>query len=208
MQSNKLTAKEKETINYYTEHSQDWRVKHKQIGKFGRLTPEFKLLFKTLSKGKIIEIGTGTGEDAKNLIKHYGVANYVGVEPSEGLRKVAIENNPKAQFIDTSIYDLKPLKGLFDGFWLSQMLIHIPKNRINQALKSLGDTLKKQSVGMISILEGEGDSQESRPGRFYALYNDKEFSNILKANGFEIFHKRKLETGHSPWLIYFLQKAN
>ena len=208
MPTRKLSFKESKTINYYDKHAQEWKVKHKQSGNFGRLSPEFKLFLKLLPKGKVIEIGTGTGEDAINLIKKYGIGNYVGLEPAKGLMEIAIENNPGAKFLNKSIYEIDFPKNTFDGFWLCQMLIHIPKNRINIALNLVNNILKPKSIGMISILEGNNtEMEESRPGRYYSLWNDEEFSNVLKKNGFEIVHKRKLETGFSPWLIYVLRKV-
>lgn len=203
----KLTQKEIQTIKYYDLHAEEWIVNHKQIGDYGKLAPEFKLLFKLLPNGKVLEIGTGTGEDAKNLIHQYGIDNYIGVEPARGLRKIAQENNPDAHFVDTTIYDLNFPKNSFDGFWLCQMLIHIPKDRLTEAFNSLKKVVKKNGVGMISILEGNDDMQESRPGRYYSLWSFDEFSKILRDNNFEILHSRKLETGASPWLIFIIKKT-
>lgn len=206
MDRKKLTLKETETINYYSDHAQEWGINHQQVGNFGKLAPEYKLFFKELPSGTVIEIGTGTGEDAINLVKKYGASNYLGVEPAEGLRKIASENNPSAKFLEGSIYDLGDIQSIFDGFWLCQVLIHIPKNRIHEALESVRKVVKSQGIGMISILEGNSDMENSRPGRYYTLWSDKEFANVLAENKFEIINKRKLETGHSPWLIYIVRK--
>ena len=200
-----LTTKERETISYYDTHAEEWKVKHKQAGEYGRLEPEFLLLFKLLPKGKMLEIGSGTGEDAINLIDQYGVENYIGIEPAEGLRKIALENNPDAKFLDSTIYNLDFPNNSFDGFWLCQMLIHIPRSRINEALQSLKGVVKHNGIGMISTLEGNEDMEESRPGRYYSLWKDEEFREIIIQNGFEIIHQRKLETGASPWLIYMVK---
>lgn len=203
----KLTPKERQTIKYYSEHSEEWKVKHKQAGKFGRLATEFKLFFKLLPTGKIIEIGTGTGEDAVNLIKKYGIKNYIGIEPAKGLLKIALRNNPGANLVNKSTYDIDSPENTFDGFWMCQMLIHIPKGRMNEALQEVNNIVKPGGIGLISILEGlNADMEESRPGRFYTLWADTEFSQMLVKNGFEIVHKRKLETGSSPWLIYIVRK--
>jgi ubiquinone/menaquinone biosynthesis C-methylase UbiE len=202
-----LTSKERETILYYDQHAEEWRTKHKQVGDYGRLEPEFKLFFDLLPKGRIIEIGCGTGEDAINLIDHYGVDNYIGIEPARGLRKIAEENNPKAKFIDTTIYSLVFPQDSFDGFWLCQMLVHIPKDRLNDAFSSLKKVVKKKGIGMVSLLEGNEDMDESRPGRYYSLWTQAKFTDILEENSFKILHFRKLETGASPWLIYIIEKS-
>ena len=204
MRKDKLNIQELKTIEYYDQNAEDWSERHSGGEMFD---PEMELMFGLLTAGKILEIGTGSGEDADKLITHYGSENYVGVDASKGLLKIAQKRNPKANFINLSIYDLGKLDHKFDGFWVSAMLIHVPKNKLQAAFENLKNVLNDRAIGFISIMEGTADMEESRPGRHYTLWMPNEFEKELKDAKFEIIKSRRIETKASPWLTYILRKT-
>ncbi len=167
--------------------------------------PEMELLFQLVHQGKILEIGTGHGGDAIQLIKHYGIENYTGIDASSGLLKIAKSRNPGADLRLMDIYSLDFPPHVFDGFWISAMIIHLPKNKLHNALDDVHRVIKTGGIGFISIMEGSEDMLESRPGRHYSLWSQSEFENDLKAVGFEVVHKRRIEPGNSPWVTYLVK---
>ena len=202
MNNKQLTDEELKTINYYDKFAKEWSDKHSGGIMFN---PELELLFKLSPKGKVLEIGAGHGEDARKLIRQFGVENYVGCEPAEGLLKIAKKNNPKAKFENITVYELEKLKQKFDVFWISAMMIHIPKKRLNEVLEVIHKVINEGGAGFISIMEGDADMGESRPGRHYSLWNQKEFEKALTSSKFKILKKRKIMTKASPWLTYLLR---
>ena len=71
----KLTKAEIQTIKTYDSKSSDWVLKHETPNFWGSQMDKF---YKLLPKGKILEIGSGGGRDAKELIgKGY---DYVGTD--------------------------------------------------------------------------------------------------------------------------------
>ncbi len=202
-QESELTVEEARTVKYYDEHSEEWASKHSGGTMFDS---EMELLFDLLPEGTILEVGTGTGEDAKKLIKHYGVSKYWGVDRSAGLLKIAKKRNPGANLSHLSIYSLDKLDRKFDGFWISAMLIHVHKNKLQTALKVLQSVLNEGAVGFISIMEGDADMEESRPGRHYSLWMPDEFERELVKAQFEVIKFRRIETDASPWLAYLLKR--
>lgn len=197
-----LTTEENKTIEYYDQNAVEWSEKHSGGTMFDQ---DMKELFNLVPSGRVLEIGVGGGEDAIKLIKYYGDKNYCGVEPAKGLIKRARERNPQASFIQKTIYDMDFPRNSFDVFWVCAMLIHIPKSRLNEALTKIGDCAVDKACGFISVMEGNFDMEESRPGRFYSLWSPEEFEReLIKAN-FSIYSKRRIvpEKG-SPWLAYIL----
>ena len=85
---NTLTPTETTTIKYYDKNAQTWAEKHGLVNPQPFFTPEMNKLFNLIPSGKILEIGTGHGGDAIQLISHYGVKNYVGIDASQGLLKL------------------------------------------------------------------------------------------------------------------------
>lgn len=202
-----LTKEEEKTIKYYDENALTWAQKHGLSGdKELMFQPEMELLFKLVPQGKILEIGTGHGGDAIQLVKHYGLNNYVGVDASGGLLRIAKERNPKADLRLANVFELDFPKESFDGFWISAMLIHIPKNKLNEALSNVHLVTKKGGVGFVSIMEGTADMEESRPGRYFSLWGQDEFTDELLKAGFETLHKRRIDTDASSWMTYLIKR--
>ena len=206
----KLSPEELQTIKYYDDNAQLWSEKHGLNNNIELMfQPEMDKLFKPIPKGKILEVGTGHGGDAIQLISHYGLKNYIGCDASRGLLKIAKSRNPGASIKFLSIYDLN-FNNSFDSFWASAILIHIPKKRLAQALGKLHQSLKKGGIGFISIMEGSADMEESRPGRYYSLWQQPEFEKELSKVGFTVINKRKMENVQpvsSPWLGYLVKST-
>lgn len=204
----KLTPEEVQTMKTYDTQSVDWASKHSSERFWGEEMDRFE---KLLPEGKVLEIGSGGGRDAKELIaKGY---DYTGTDISQGLLEEAKKANPGAKFLQQSVYDLDFPKNTFDGFWASAVLLHIPKGRIDEALGRLHSVIRNNGVGFISIKQGEGQKiEEDEPDmterriRLFAYWQDEEFREALKRNNFEV-----VDTGFKPmsertkWLIYFVR---
>ncbi len=202
-----LTPQEELTVASYDQHAKQWSSEH-DTSDFWK--DELDLFQKYLPKGKILEIGCGGGRDAKELIaRGY---NYIGTDVSEGFVKEAKARLPNTIFLVQSAYDLK-FKNEFDGFWSSATLLHIPHNRINEALKSINKTLKPGAIGFISIKQGIGEQvfdeqlHDGTPiSRFFSFYQPDEFKEILLKNGFETLDSKiRPISVRTTWLIYIVK---
>lgn len=201
-----LTKKEQLTIEAYEKAPKSWSD---YFNSGGGWPNELKVFKKLLPKGRVLEIGAGSGRDAKELLK-LGY-DYVGTEISEKFIDLAKKNSPKAKFIKMSLYDLSfPYK--FDGFWASAVLLHVPKNRIDEALSSLASNLKNNAVGFISVKDGEGEVLLQREmdghksNRFFALWSKDEFEKVLKRNGFTVlYYDYRIVTTDTNWHMFIVK---
>lgn len=181
-----LTPEEKLTIATYDRQAENWSSGHDTANFWGEEMARFK---KLLPSGRILEIGAGGGRDAKELIE--AGFDYLGTDISTGLLEQARKNNPGISFEEVSVYDLD-YEELFDGFWCSAVLLHIPRNRIDEALQAVNKNMKQGAIGFIAIKEGEGEKLEaddkSTQGdeRFFVYWTDEDFSKRLGVNGFNI----------------------
>lgn len=183
----KLTEKEKETIAYYDQNSVKWAEKHGLMDGKSLFQNQMDALLRYVPKGRVLEIGSGYGKEASMLIKHFGIENYIGVDASSGLIKLASNRNRGAKLINTSIYELDGVESQsVDCFWASAVLIHLPKERLKEALDSLKQKLKTGAYGFISILSGNANMENSRPGRYYSLWTKEEFSESLVNGGYKV----------------------
>lgn len=204
----KLTPQEEQTIEAYNQNASVWaqsRNKKKywmeEKQKFHRYVPS----------GKILEVGSGGGRDAKDLIA-LGY-EYIGTDISQGLLEEAKKNNPQAKFLLQSVYDLDFPSETFDGAWVCATLLHMPKNRIDTALQSIYKVLKKGAVIFITLKKGEGERwvEGDHAGlnykRYFSFYEDNEFRKILIKNNYSVIESYETRHSDKPWLVFFAKKS-
>jgi ubiquinone/menaquinone biosynthesis C-methylase UbiE len=142
--------------------------------------------------------------DEKTTKKAYDV--------SEELLKVARERMPNQTFIQQSVYDLSfPEK--FDGFWASAVLLHIPKIRINEALRSIKSVIKPGAIGFISLKAGEGEQVTKHKlndskglERLFVYWSKEDFTEVLNKNSFEIlFYGYKPVSKSINWHMFIVR---
>jgi len=203
-----ISKEEKQTIAFYDKKAE------KFIGSLGTdeapsfWDAEIKTFEKLLPTGKILDIGVGKGREAKSFIA--ADYEYVGVEPATGLRKKLEQQFSNQTFIHDTIYDWSLSPNSFDGFWCSAMLLHIPRKNIDHVLQQLKTVLKPGAIGFISLASGNGEYLDKDTNRYFYLYGQDEFTQILKRNGFIIEKKstRKQDTHRhwlENWLTYFIR---
>ena len=196
-----LTPEEKITLETYNTTAKQWSEKHATVDFWEQ---EMEIFRKLLPSGKILEIGSGGGRDARELIA-LGYA-YVGTDISTGLIEMAKKANSHVTFLAQSVYDLDFPEGTqFDGFWASAVLLHIPKTKINEALQQIRKFMRDGAVGFISLKQGDGERLEEDK-RFFAYYSEKEFRKVLQRNNFEVVQTTVHPmSGKTTWLCFFVQ---
>lgn len=117
-----LTPEERLTIATYNKQAESWSSNHASAGFWGE---EMARLKELLPSGRILEIGASGSRDANELIE--AGYTYLGTDISASLLDQARKNNSGVRFEEVSVYDLD-YDELFDGFWCSAVLLHIPRD--------------------------------------------------------------------------------
>lgn len=155
-------------------------------------------------KGKIIDLGCGTG---RNMIPNPNI-EYYGIDFSEGqlkqAKKYIKKNKINAKLYKSPAENLKKFKNnTFDhGLFIATLHCIETKEKRLQALKEFYRVLKPKSQSLITIwdakdkrfnhVNNQGDiymswKENSIPYmRYYYLHNKEEFIDILKSVGFKI----------------------
>ena len=197
---------EKQTIQYYEEQGLEWANRLEE-GSFW--TQDISYLTSLMPDGgSVFDIGCGTGREAKIFID--AGYNYTGIDPSQTMLDEAKKNNPGGDFYQLDVYRLATLKRQYDAFFSAACFLHIPKQRLQKALKSVHKSLKRRAVGFISLKEGEGEVIQEETGRLNALYTVDEFTQELEKAGFTVFKVEKRDrpnSDNSSWLLFFIQKG-
>lgn len=172
-------------------------------------------VFKKLLKGKkILEVGCGTGHESAYFIKDS--FDYLGIDASPAMLKVAKKLVPRAKFKIMDMLKLKLPEKSFDGFWAAASLLHIPRKKLGVVLKSLHKILKDDGAGFIALKfrprQWEGMVDDAYPGlkRFFSYHTPAGFRKILKQNKFRVVKYSSKINHHDPekerWLMFFVKK--
>lgn len=156
-----------------------------------------------LPKGKVLEIGSGSGKDAAALVT-MGY-DYTGTDASAELLKIAKKRNPQATFRQVSVYDLDFPPHQFDGFWTTATLLHIPKGRIDEALQRIKTQVKSGGVGFITMKAGDGEKTDPKTGRWFAYYSKEEFQQVLERNSYEVIEEKNRQGEKDWWLCFWVK---
>ncbi len=202
-----LLPEEQITKQAYDKHGHVWAKKYGDDKFYRREFSKFKEL---LPEGNILEIGSGSGRDAKVLV-NLGY-KYTGTDISESLLKIARKYLPGQIFLKQSVYALS-FKNKFDGFWCTATLLHIPKNRVDEALVAIRSVVKDGAIGFITLKGGEGsevEKYEIEKGvvleRFYQYWDKDEFIKTLAKSGFRVIdYEYRPESKRQKWLCFFVK---
>lgn len=194
------------TINFYNKNAKEWTKGH--VLKKGSYRDKVTIKFgKLLSGGKILEVGSGSGEDAEKLVE-LGF-DYIGIDGSEEFVKLAKKLHPNINFLTMAVEKLNFPKNTFDGFYTSATLLHIPKKKISMVLQKIKNVCKTGAIGFITLKEGAGEIREKETDRWFSFYKKGEFEKILKENGFEIIEfeiEKDWREGKPDWLFFWIKK--
>jgi len=192
-----------QTIDYYDNKAADWSEAHGGHEEASYWQNEMNKFHELLPSGKVLEIGSGAGKDASALIR-FGY-DYTGTDASEGLLKVAQKRNPTATFRRVGVHELDFPEHTFDGFWTVATLLHIPKDKIDEALQRISNQVKPNGVGFITMKSGEGEREDPQTGRWFAYYSKDEFQQTLERNNFEVIEEQNRQEPKDLWLCYWVR---
>ncbi|MBW2412264.1 MAG: class I SAM-dependent methyltransferase [Deltaproteobacteria bacterium] len=171
-----------ETIDYYSEHSEQFARRYEKI-KPQAVHAAWKHLLPD-TKSKILDVGAGSGRDAGWLAGRGH--NVVAVEPADNLRKKAIGLHPHdaIHWVNDRLPDLKEvhrLEQVFDVILVSAVWMHLARSDRSGAFDSVYRLLDQAGIMMISFRKG---TAADRPA-MYPVTGD-EIRALARQYGLEV----------------------
>jgi ubiquinone/menaquinone biosynthesis C-methylase UbiE len=162
------------------------------IEKFIKLLP---------SKAKIIDLGCGSGRDAK-IFTSMG-ADVLGVDYCSNLINIAKAHAPLANFKLMDIETMSFPASSFDGVWSACSLAHISKKMFPDVLKKINFILKENGYFYLALKKGSGEilERDSRYEgdfkKFWSFFEKDELNNFLQEAQFKILEFDTVEKSHT-----------
>lgn len=168
------------SVNYYNNNAE----KYLETTKDFDASYLYNLFLPHLPKGgKILDAGCGSGRDTKYFLEHgYDVTAIDGSEKLASLASQHSGTNVQTMRFQDMVFDNE-----FDGVWASASLLHVPKIEIEDVLKKIYHSLKKNGVFYASFRYGEEECDEG--DRYFNDQTEKSLSDLLNTMGsIEILH--------------------
>ncbi len=175
----------------YVETNQDFHIGG------GSIQSRVELVQKYLPTGsKILEIGAGTGDDARALSQ----AGYK-VTTTDFSEKFVDAIRSKG--IEAAIFDAKKdvLPEGYNAVYANAVFVHFDTSELSYFLAQAAEKLEKPQLIFLSVIEGE--SQERRSGsnisfeRDFQDYTEDQLRDLLSHAGFNVNH---MELVDGRWL--------
>ena len=196
--------KKKQIIDTYNKSAKALAIK---FDKIGALTSQIKETFSYIKKKnpKVIEIGCGNGRDAEEILKYTN--NYLGIDISKELIKLAQEKNPSGKF---KVGDIENyiLPNKFDAIFAFASLIHIPQKNLKKIFEQAFVALNKGGLFRISMKYSNEYKEIIKKDEFgtrtYYLYSQKNMEELAK--NFKIIKNQTITTRGQVWIELLLKK--
>lgn len=157
------------------------------------------------ANGEILDLGCGSGRDAKHFIdKGYEVT-------ALDLSPVLAEKASKYIGQKVIVGDMKDLdyKDRFIGIWACASLLHLTESEVLETVRRCHKALKKDGVLYASFKYGEKNYEKD--GRSFTCFTKDKFLNLIE--GLDFYYKATFETGdvrpgreNEKWLNVILKK--
>lgn len=156
--------------------------------------------------GEILDLGCGSGRDAKHFIdKGYKVT-------ALDLSPVLAEKASKYIGQQVIIGDMKALDydDKFIGIWACASLLHLIEDEVFETIKRCHKALKKDGVLYASFKYGENNYEKD--GRSFTCFTRDKFLNLIE--GLDFYYRATFETAdvrpgreNEKWLNVILKKG-
>lgn len=165
---------------------------------------QFIDLLKSQNGKSILELGSGAGLDAK-FFKDCGF-DVLATDLSSEMVKMCCKRGLEAKVVD--LYYLETLGKTFDAVFSMNVLLHVPKNDINNVLDGIYKILNSGGLFFYGVYGGIDEEKtivdKSKMGlpRLFSFLSDESLLKLVK-NRFEILDFKTIDIGSDKPNFHF-----
>jgi SAM-dependent methyltransferase len=156
--------------------------------------------------GRVLEIGSGPGRDARELEDRGLSVRRTDVTP-------AFVDLMRADGYDADVLDplVDDLGGPYDGVWASAVLLHLARDEMDVVLARLHDCTVAGGTLYVSLKEGDGEAWSthghvSRP-RLFTYWREGPLRTALESAGWQVLVLRHTQGARNTWVDVFGERT-
>ena len=148
--------------------------------------------------GRVLEIGSGPGRDARELERRGLVVRRTDVTPA--FVELMRSDGHEADVLDPLVDDLG---GPYDGVWANAVLLHVSRDDMPVVLGRLAGATRTGGTLYASVQEGDGESWATRGHvsgpRHFTFWREDALRSALAAAGWQVDTLRRSDTESGTW---------
>jgi SAM-dependent methyltransferase len=159
-----------------------------------------KLISVLIPTPRILDIGCGSGRDAK-IFQSMG-AEVIGIDFCASLLEIAKAHAPSVDFQLMDIEELDFPEETFDAVWAASSLLHLPKSVLPHVLARIHAILEEDGYFYLTLKKGSGEQlevderYEDAKQKFWAYYEADEIKKLLTEAQFAVLACDLIEKNH------------
>lgn len=156
----------------------------------------------------VLELGSGNGKDAEYIVSKVGDDNYIGIDASEGLVKLA---KAKVSHVTFMVGDMRTLDVTSEKYGIIfsfASVLHLKQEEMVELVKKCCQSLKKGGVLYISSRYGphrERKLTNLGDEKYYYYYNPEDIKRACGL-GFELVYETIHDGDYGPSFTVALKK--
>lgn len=156
----------------------------------------------------VLEIGCGNGRDAEAIIQR--TDEYLGIDASSGLIKIAQARIPRARFEVVDVEGFVFPSGI-DVIFAFASLIHIDRFGLFYVFEKMHECLNEFGIVRISIKKSDSYQEVTTDDgvgpRTYYHYSERDIRDLAASPPFEIIKLETVVLRDQEWLEVIMRKA-
>jgi SAM-dependent methyltransferase len=202
-----MINKNQKTIEAYNKNAQFYADK---FDSYGIRIEDIDRVFKLNESGsnKVLELGCGNGRDALYIVSKVGKENYLGIDASENLIKLAREKVTRATF---QIKDIKELDFEIDSLGIIFSFASMLHMKLEEMVELIDKCHKMLKIGGILFISTKyGDYREEKTvnlgdEKYYYYYKPEDIEKLCP-HKFFVVYKNVQDIKEQSWFEIILRK--
>jgi SAM-dependent methyltransferase len=156
--------------------------------------------------GRVLEIGSGPGRDARELERQGLVVRRTDITP-------AFVDLMRADGYDADVLDplVDDLDGPYDGVWANAVLLHMSRDELGVVLGRLRDATVAGGTLFASLKEGDGEAWSTHGhvtgARHFTYWREDALRAVLDSAGWRVHTLRHTQGPRNAWIELYGERA-
>ncbi|OHA46125.1 MAG: hypothetical protein A2541_02890 [Candidatus Taylorbacteria bacterium RIFOXYD2_FULL_36_9] len=199
--------KNKKTIEAYDKNAQFYADKFDSYGiRFEDIDRVIKL--NESGSNRVLELGCGNGKDAEYIVSKVGDNNYIGLDASLGLVKLARKKVSHGTFQVKDMRNLDFEDESFGIIFSFASMLHVKQEEMVEIIEKCHKILKKGGILYISTKYGEYKEENIKnlgDDKYYYFYKPEDIEKLCPYKFFVVYKNIQDIRGQS-WFEIVLRK--
>lgn len=198
--SSKALASSLQTIESYEEYAEQYSRNVAHVPAPNDAAALRRIAAEAGNGGRILEIGSGPGWEA-DFLETLGAS----VRRTDATRRFLEIQSARGKTGDILNVITDELGGPYDAVVAMCVLIHVPRDQIDQVLTKIAQALRPGGAFLVSMRDGDGETV----GKYHTVYwRRDDFASRMETAGFALeWEEHSIDVDKDPWHTFFARKS-